>query len=434
MADHGFDLEAVQKKLGGHSVFAPSASAMWLNCSGSLIPNLLAEDTAGVEAAEGTVAHACAEMWLTTHTKPRHLLGTVERVQERKEAFDIRIDEVMLDFVGEYVDWCVYLPGDHYIEQRVDFSDLTPLPNQGGTADFIACLPGKLIIRDLKYGKGVQVFAEKNTQLRLYAYGAFRKYDHLYHFETIEMGIGQPRLGHFETWTITREELLEFAAWVKDRAALAWRPDAPRTPGEKQCLWCKVKGSCIDLAAHMHSLVEGVFDDLTDSNSSVDVVRFVERLDDAFDEFEIHPAPIHTLTMSQKVRIIKFRKTVENWFKRIEDEIEETLQKGSRVPGFKLVEGRSNRLFAKGNSAAESLELLSGIPTSEFIDVSIKSPAQVEEVLKNHGVPRKELGFYLDGLVVKPPGKPVMAPAHDNRAELIVGDEDAFEDLTDGEL
>jgi len=429
-----FDLNELQAKLGSHSAYAPSASAMWLYCLGSLLPNLMAEDTAGIEAAEGTVAHGCAEMWLSTGVKPRHLIGTVEKVVERKETFEITIDEVMLDYVSEYVDWCEFLPGEHYVEQRVDFSDLTPIPNQGGTADFIACVPGKMWIRDLKYGKGVQVFATQNTQLRLYAYGAFRKYDHLYHFEEIEMGIGQPRLNHFDTWTITREELLEFAAWVKERAALAWMPNAPRTPGEKQCLWCKVKTSCVALAAHMHSLVEGVFDDLTDSNSDVDVVRFIDRLDDAFDEYEIHPVPVHELTMSQKVRLVRMRKTVENWFKKIEDELEETLQKGGRVPSFKLVEGRSNRLFAKGEAAADSLELLSGIPASEFIDVSIKSPAQVEDVLKKHGITRKELGFYMEGLAVKPPGKPVMAPAHDKRAALTVGDEDAFEDLTDGEL
>ncbi|HCF0703046.1 TPA: DUF2800 domain-containing protein, partial [Pseudomonas aeruginosa] len=99
MADHGFDLAAVQRKLGGHSVFAPSASAMWLLCSGSLIPNLLAEDEAGEDAAYGTVAHGVAERWLKTGIKPVDLVGTVELVAEHTQTFEIEIAEKDFDAV-----------------------------------------------------------------------------------------------------------------------------------------------------------------------------------------------------------------------------------------------------------------------------------------------------------------------------------------------
>ena len=197
MSDHGFDLEAVQIKLGAHSVFAPSASSMWLYCAGSLIPNLLAEDTAGEDAAYGTVAHGVAERWLKTGVKPVDLIGTVEKVDEGHAVFEIEITHSMLEYVQEYVDWSVFLPGDHYVEQRVDFSRLTPIPKQGGTADHIACEPGALTITDLKMGKGVQVFAKGNTQARLYALGAFYRWDEQYHFQRIVIRIAQPRLNQF---------------------------------------------------------------------------------------------------------------------------------------------------------------------------------------------------------------------------------------------
>ena len=139
----GLDLKKLAAKLGDHSVFAPSSSAMWTACAGSLIPNVLSEDTAGEAAAEGTVAHGVAETWLKSGKKPKHLIGTIERV----EGFDIEITHSMLDFVEQYVTWCWQLAGDHYIESKVYFDDLTPIPRQGGTADHCACLPEWLIIK-----------------------------------------------------------------------------------------------------------------------------------------------------------------------------------------------------------------------------------------------------------------------------------------------
>ena len=430
MADHGFDLDAVQRKLGGHSVFAPSASAMWLTCSGSLIPNLLADDEAGEDAAYGTVAHGVAELWLQTGLRPDHLLDSVETVDEGHAVFEIEIDAAMLDFVQQYVDWCSVLPGDHFVEQRVDFSCLTPIPGQGGTADHIALTPGVLTITDLKMGKGVQVFATNNTQARLYALGAFYRWDWEYDFQRIVIRIAQPRLDHFDSWEITRDELLAFAEYVRERAAAAWQPNAPRTPGEKSCQWCKVKADCVDVAAYAEALVEGVFDDLDSTLTEEQVVRFIDRLDDEFDPYELQPAKLHTLTTAQKSLLIRNRKVIENWLKSIEDNLEKLLLAGEKVPGFKMVEGRSNRIFPDPAGAPDTLEMLTGVPAEAFVSRSTCTPAQAEEILRKKGGYKKaQLPDLIGRLAVKPRGKPVMAPAHDRRQELTLGCDDVFEDL-----
>jgi hypothetical protein len=131
-------LEDVAKlAASGHSVFSPSSSKMWLTCSGSLIPNVLSHDSAGEEAAEGTTAHAVAEEWLTSGERPEHLIGTVRRV----DGWDIEITEEMMAYVSDYVDYVEALLADaveFQTETRVDFSNLTPIPDQGGTADNIA--------------------------------------------------------------------------------------------------------------------------------------------------------------------------------------------------------------------------------------------------------------------------------------------------------
>ena len=97
------ELAVAGKDFGAHSIFSPSGSAMWAYCSGSLVPNLFASDTAGEDAAYGTVAHGVGEIWLKTGEKPVHLLGTVEQISEGESSFQIEIDEAMMDFVEEYV-------------------------------------------------------------------------------------------------------------------------------------------------------------------------------------------------------------------------------------------------------------------------------------------------------------------------------------------
>jgi len=437
MADHGFDLDAVRAKLGSHSIFAPSASAMWMNCAGSLIANLLAEDDAGIDAAYGTVGHGVGEMWLKTGVRPSHLIGRIETVDEGHAKFDIEIDSIMLNYVEQYVDWCNFLPGDHFVERRVDFSRLTPIDRQSGTADHIACAPGWMIITDLKMGKGHQVFAENNSQGLLYALGAYFKWDPIYHFEKITIRIAQPRLGHWDEWTITLQELLDFADLVIERAMAAWVPNAPRTPGIKQCQWCKVRASCADRAAWIYNIVTGAGDSLYDP---VDTSAFLDMLDG--DEFSMQTVPARELTMAEMVKLVAYRKSVENWFKDIEDALERAMMRGESVPQRKLVAGRGKRVFLEKDplKLADLLELASGVPSSEFMEPpTVFGITKIEEVLQNKGGYKgKELPGLFDGFVLKIPGRPTMAPEWDKRPAVGLDDDGDFDDLggddTEGEF
>lgn len=432
MADHGIDLDAVRAKLNGHSIFAPSASAMWLYCSGSLIANLLAEDDAGEDAAYGTVAHGVGEMWLKTNVRPDHLVGRVEQVDEGHAVFDITIDTIMLNYVEQYVNWCNYLPGDHYVEKRVDFSRLTPIEGQSGTADHIACQPGVLTITDLKMGKGFQVFAKGNTQGLLYALGAYFRWDHMYHFERIIIRICQPRLGHFDEWEVSVSELLEFADYVIERAFMAWDPDAIRTAGIKQCQWCKVRASCTERARWIYEVLDGVFDDLAEP---INMVGFMTMLES--DDFGVQLVPARELSMSQKVKLIGYRKSIENWLKDIEDDIERHLMAGKEVPGRKLVAGRGKRVFLEKDpkKLAENLSMISGLPEEEFLETSIHGITKIEEVLQNKGGYRaKELPALFEGFLLKLPGKPVMAAEYDKRPSVTLDDDgDCFDAVDDGD-
>lgn len=410
---------------GEHSAFAPSASAMWMGCSGSLIPNLLMPDEGSREAAEGTVAHKVAEQWLTTGRKPRALVGTSEWVEAGDWGYLVEIDEAMLDYVQQYVDWCWSLSGDHFIEQWVDFSAITPIPNQGGTADHLACEFGRLTITDLKYGKGVQVFAKGNTQAQLYALGAFYEWDWLYDFQEIVIRIAQPRLDHFDEWVISREELLAFADYARERAHAAWRLNAPRRPSLEACQWCKVRASCTALAKLSADLTAAAFEVVDEEVTAEQMQAFKEGGEDAFEL-----ADLGALTLAEMASLYRYREMVEGWWKALGEELHRQAVAGEEVPGYKLVEGRSHRLFRSAEAAERRLKEL-GVPEDAIWKRTLATPAQAEKELRKVGYSRKEIPDLLADLVFKPVGKPTLVPASDKRPALVDVSAAAFADLTE---
>lgn len=429
---------------GGHSIFAPSGSAMWLYCSGSLIANLLEEDDGSYEAAEGTVAHELAEQWLKSGVKPVHRLGETVVIceGEGKPSWQVTIDEVMMDYVEEYVAWCQWEEGDHFVEQRVYFTELMPPANQdeldedpladpvpfepqGGTADHCCCRMGVLVISDLKYGKGIWVDAVNNPQARLYALGFFYKWDWKYHFEKIIIRIGQPRLGNWGVWEITRQELLDFAEFVRIRAAMAWRLNAPRRVSKKGCQWCKVKATCTAMMVTLDNLAYAELDLLEDELESDDMSLIRERLRE---EFKMHTAAVTRLSDADLVRILDFRKPIEQWFHEIQLQLERKAADGHRVPEMKLVEGRSNRQWRNEPKAAEHLIFL-GLTDEDIYETKMRSPNQMEEALRKVAkLDRKCIAVALDGYDYKPPGKPTLVKDDDPRVSLGDADEGAWDD------
>ena len=433
MTEHRIRLEDVPTNRNGHSIFGASGAKRWMSCSGSLVANALASDNAGIEAATGTVAHAVGELWLNTGTRPDHLIGDIEAVKNGEQTFEIEIDEEMLAFVEQYVDWCVGLPGEHYVETHVDFSDLTPVPNQGGTSDHTACTMGHAIISDLKYGIGIKVFAENNPQLLLYAYGVFREFDWLYNFERFTLRIAQPRLKHFDEWDVSREELLRFAEYARQRAHAAWCIDAPRAPGAEQCQFCKIKLDCSAFAVWVERLSGDVFVDLDAEVPPEAMEDIQQRLGGG--DYKLSPAPLHVLTLEHKVAIYKSKQAIQTWLDNIGNDLYRRLADGDDVPGFKLVDGSNTRSFSNPMRAVEALQDY-GLDEDVVRPRVMISPAEAERALTKIGFKRKTIPSLIDPLISKTPGKAVMVPSKDSRTPIRQLADDTFENLDDddGEL
>lgn len=429
MTEHRIDLKKLEtiRDGSGHSIFGASGAPMFLRCTGSLIPNLLAPDDAGEDAAYGTVAHALGEQWRKTGVKPVHMIGKKKFVPSGEWGFMIEIDETMLDYVQMSVDWSSLLPGDHIVEVRVDYSDLTPIKKQGGTLDFGALRRRIAVIQDEKYGKSEEISAEEHYQLMLYAYGVYREWDWFYGFKEFVIRISQPRLDNFDEWKISVADLLEFAEWAKGRMHEAWTPNAPRTPGHKQCKWCKVKSSCAAAAKMENDLVTEAFAGIR-SYDEEDIEQFKSELDIGMLS---RPLDVMTLSLEQMANLKMYRKFSESFWNALDKELmRRAIVMQEKIPGMKLVNGRSSRKFV---SKAQALKALVGLgcDRKDVLVEELVSPSQAENLLRKAGHRHKDLPELLAGLVEKSPGKPTLVPLSDRRSEIKDITEDAFAALSE---
>jgi hypothetical protein len=196
--------------------------------------------------------------------------------------------------------------------------------------------------------------------------------------------IYQPRIKNYSSWSITAIELLKWAEWAKQRAEEALQDDAPRTPSDKACQWCKAKATCKALLDHTHKIIMHDFDELDDVKPD-------------------------TLTDKELKVIQDNAKLIKSWLDAVESHIFDMLNRGQSFDGYKLVEGRSTRSWISEDETAKVLS--EKLSADELFTQKLISPAQAEKLLKT----QKSL---LDGLVNKSEGKPTLVPSCDKRPSL----------------
>jgi hypothetical protein len=324
------------------------------------------EDSAA--SLEGTLAHEVAEAIL---------LGTVPPAHPPE----------MEGPVQEYVDYVLSLGTPDRIEHKVDLGPF--IPGCFGTADAIVIetTNGETTIHvvDLKYGKGVPVEAEENEQLEAYGLGVAHEYEWA-EPDKVVCHIVQPRLGIFESWTIPSEELPLRGARLRAQAQMALLPDAPRKPGEKQCRFCKHRRHSPELAEHNQAEVTGLFEPIEEVVANPLEVRVVADAD--------VPALLPKLDL------------IEGWCRGIRERAWAIACRGE-LAGYKFVAGRSTRKWDNEEAVIEMLRA-AGRDPAELLETRLISPAQAEKVLG------KKDPVLLEH-VVKPPGKPTLAPVSDKR-------------------
>lgn len=393
-----------------HSILGPSSSERWINCPGSVNATKDILDTPSRFAAEGTLAHSIAEQCLTGGRTPHEFLGTKHTV----EGFEFTVDEAFVEGIDTFVEYVRDLKGDLYSELCVSYEEW--VPGGFGTADCVVVSDNVCHVVDLKFGQGVLVEAKGNPQLMLYALGFLHDYSYLYpqnaltHFK---IHIVQPRLDHIDTVEFTRIELM---SWVRDVLVPAYhetqRADAPFKAGP-WCSkgFCKIRHSCtVRAAAHTAELVG----ELENLDAQIDAVKQITM-----------PSQNMTLSNDQVARLLEARALAIKFWKDLSTHAVRELREGRAVGDWKLVSGKSARVFTVPEDEVVASLALEGFDEAELkTKPELKSVAQIEKV-----VGKKNDTF--QSIVKKIPGAPTLAPGKDKREALKADALKEFENLDD---
>ena len=365
-------------------------------------------------AREGSAAHYLAQNALGYKRPASFWIGETIIIED--EPFVV--DDEMADYVQVYVDQVLREPGELLIEEEFDLSEVYGVKGQFGTGDAVVLdyENKRLYVGDLKYGRGVIVYAKDNEQLYSYGAGALRQYDMLGDWDTITVAIHQPRLHHYDEHTLTREELEAFINTAQEAAGLAMALigkasdviERAKTAGDKQCQWCPIKGNCATLSKWVH---EQVYDDFTSLESEPAQPKGASGLSDA-------------ILGKLIARADTIASTVSEW----RAEGLRRVQAGIAVPGWKLVEGRAGKRTWSDESAAERIMKGARMKSDEMYTKKLLTLPAAEKALKKK---KPKVWTKLVRLVTQAVGKPSLAPEDDRRPALEISSTESFHDESD---
>lgn len=371
----------------GHAILSPSGASRWLACTPSARLEQGFADRTSEAALEGTAAHALAESLLRLYAgygsdeDVRQVIGSDEVAPYYCQAMHDYADDYACFVVERFGQAKAFTPDAVLeIEQKLDLTQY--VPDGYGTGDAVIIADGTMDIIDLKYGKGVAVYAPDNKQMMLYGLGALEEFGFMYDIDTVRMTIYQPRLDNISEWEMPAADLRAWAETeLRPRAELAFKGEGDFAVGE-HCRFCRASALCRAQAQKNLELAQYDF-------------KSCELLDD--DEV----ADI----LSRGDRFTKWLTTVKEFA------LTQAVDHDKQWPGYKLVEGRSNRVYSDSEKVALTLK------DQGYAEDLIYSKELLGITAMEKAITKKVFGALLSDLVVKPQGKPTLVPQTDPREQ-----------------
>jgi len=383
-----------------HATLSASGAKRWMSCPPSArleerLKDIVGESTSDF-AQEGTLAHSLSELKLLRF---KGNMGDRDGINEhnyevrRAELGDIPKD--MEFYTQVYVDNVIerFLSARAvsntallFVEQRLDFSRW--VPEGFGTGDAVIISDESLEICDLKYGRGVPVYAENNPQARCYGLGAINEFGILFDFEVVRNTIIQPRLDSITEETISRVELLDWGEnTLKPLAELAFKGEGEFNPGE-HCQFCVARAIC------------------------------AARVEAAMKTFQHGFASPDVIPDEQIPEVLKYADITDAWIKDLRAYALGRALDGHKWSGLKLVEGRKGRRTWTDKEAVEEELIRAGYKREDFEEKpTLKSVAMVEKLLG-----KKAFTALMSDFVMQPNGALTLVDESDERTEYNTAD------------
>ena len=363
-----------------HALLSPSSSSRWLNCTPSARLAENAENKSSVYAEEGTLFHEICEYCLAQWNA-----GVWEPDPFGEELPELKDDHLMHPLFKQEMfkharNYCDFVMNENYnleksdgacellLEEKVDISEYAP--ECFGSVDCQLVGRDTLIVIDLKYGEGVKVYAERNTQMMLYALGAIKGKPSI---KTNRLVIAQVRLNHFDVWEISANDLLQWADKVlKPTAKKAFAGNGEQKLGD-WCGFCPVKAQC-------RKQYEAVVSD--------------------FDKYE-YP---ELLTEDEICDLIEKIDKYKGWLESVNKFVYDEALRGHKWKGYKLVSGRSNRVITDEEAIRQDL-LSKKYLEDEIFNIKLKGIGDLEKL-----VGKKQFSALYGQYVKSKPGNPKLVP------------------------
>ena len=414
-----------------HALLSASSSKQWLNCPPSARLQEQFPNESSVYAEEGTFAHSVCEYKVKKYLHERVKRPQSENFysEELEQSTDAYYEFVVS--IIEEMKRCGCEPLV-MVEERVDYSHIAP--SGFGTADMViighdADGRGILHICDYKNGKGVFVDYNHNSQMMLYALGALNAYGYIYPIEIVRMSIIQPRLENIGTCEMSADELTAWGESIKETAKMAYEGKGEQKAGD-WCRFCRAKPVCRACKEEALALCREEFLDLDAGAFSEDA-----RASPYEDDMNAPYTPDLTapafkqpglVPMSELVAVLPTLNRIGSWIESVFAYISsEAINHGVPIAGYKVVEGRSKRVFTDTKAVVDTAV------QNGYTDLYKQQLITLTEFEKMMG--KKRFAELLGDYVAKPPGKLALVPESDPRppVDLTNTPDQEFAVLTD---
>ena len=432
----------------GHSKFSASSAYRLLTCPGSFDLGQQADNgsrRSTVFSAEGTLAHSLSEAALFSAADLGSLIGRTFHA----DGFEFTPDDDFIEAVDVYVGFVRSLEALGYVvalETRVSpMIHWQGLPDLGlelfGTADCIAYHPtlNKLLIVDLKFGKGIAVEVQNNAQFLYYAAGSLSRNVinsmlEAHGYQTLPAGwapsevetiVVQPRAHHPDgpirrqvyNWTYVRDwarktlyEGVEKALQDKGQTLVAgdhcrFCPALPHCPAHKKLLDEEAKNAFINLPAV----------DTPAANLAPDDDPLALPAQAQAQALAVLPAT--HISDEELGELLDKVSLLKPYFAALEELAMDRLKKARPVKGWQTAPTRTKRVWNDDEQAVANELSKAGLSLADVAELKLLSPAQLEKKLGKARFKQVLAGTVPNLVTQSAPGK-TLVPDGDPRARL----------------